>query len=67
MNYSRCLYVIVTGCLLGGCATDVVLMDPRTGTSTVCRESLRGVNPWSQQEACVGEHLAKGWVKAYGP
>ena len=63
----RNILLILVACLLAGCAADVVMVNPRTGATVVCQESLRGLNPWSQQEACVGEHLADGWVKANGP
>lgn len=63
----RHIWIVVAACLLGGCAADVVMVDPRTGATTVCHESLRGLDPWSQQEACIGEHLAQGWVKTGGP
>ena len=49
--------------LLAGCVSDVVLVNPRTGETDTCPASLRGFNPWSQQEACVGDHLAGGWVR----
>jgi hypothetical protein len=59
----RVLTVIAAACLLTGCAADVVMLNPRTGEKAVCRESLKGFNPWSQQEACVGRHIAEGWVR----
>ena len=45
-------------------ATDVVMRNPRTGETTTCKASLAGFNPWSQQHACIGEHIAGGWVRA---
>jgi|SRR5262245_9046498 len=46
---------------LPGCARDVLMLNPRTGETTTCRAST--LDPWSQQEACVGDHLAHGWRK----
>jgi hypothetical protein len=62
----RYLTVIVAACLLAGCAADVVLSNPRTGETVTCRESLRGLNPWSQKEACVGKYTAEGWIRGSG-
>lgn len=50
--------------LVSGCATDVVMRNPRTGETATCKASLAGFNPWSQQDACIGEHTAGGWVRA---
>jgi len=68
MNSWRVACVALLGavCVLGGCATNVVLVNPRTGETTVCYESFRGLDPWSQQEACIGRHIASGWVRADG-
>jgi hypothetical protein len=65
MRRSRLRYMglIAAACVLAGCAADVVMLNPRTGERAVCRESLRGVNPWSQKEACVGHYTAGGWVR----
>jgi len=60
----RYLALIAAVCLLSGCAADVVMMNPRTGEAASCRASLRGLNPWSQQEACIGDHIAGGWIRA---
>jgi len=38
-----------------------VMLIPRTGETTTCRAST--LDPWSQQEACVGDHIAHGWRK----
>jgi hypothetical protein len=48
---------------VSGCATDVVMVNPRTGETDTCRASLRGFNPWSQQETCIGDHIATGWTR----
>lgn len=47
-----------------GCAYDVMLQNPQAGTTEVCRESLGGLNPWSQTTGCVAEHVAQGWTRA---
>jgi hypothetical protein len=60
----RHLAWIAVVCVLSGCAADVVMLNPRTGETAMCRPSLRGLNPWSQQEACIGEHIAQGWIRA---
>ncbi len=57
----RYLTLIITTCLLMGCARDVVMLNPRTGEAMTCRPSP--LNPWSQQEACVSDHIAQGWRK----
>src|SRR5262249_35184395 len=51
--------LIIAACLLAGCAQHVVMLNPRTGETTTCGTSP--LNPWSQQEACVGEHITQGW------
>ena len=55
--------VIVAASMVSGCATDVVMRNPRTGETATCRASLAGLNPWSQQEGCIGDHIAGGWVR----
>ena len=62
----RCLTLITAAGLLAGCAADVAMINPRTGDTAICRESLGGLNPWSQKEACVGKHFAEGWISADG-
>jgi len=57
----RYLTLIVVACLLPGCATDVAMHNPRTGDTTTCRATLWGLNPWSQQDACIADHIAQGW------
>jgi hypothetical protein len=47
--------------LLHGCARDVVMLNPITGDTAVCPASP--LNPWSQQQACVGDHIAQGWKR----
>jgi hypothetical protein len=60
----RSLPLILAACLLTSCATDVVMVNPRTGEVATCRESLRRLNPWSQKAACVGDYIARGWTRA---
>jgi hypothetical protein len=63
VRYLPLIPLIIVASVLSGCATDVVMMNPRTGETAVCGASLRGLNPWSQQQACIGEHIAGGWTK----
>ena len=58
------LALLAMAAALGGCAEDVALVNPRTGETAVCPASVQGVNPWSQQETCIGDHIAGGWVRA---
>jgi hypothetical protein len=62
----RCLALIAAACLLTGCAADVAMVNPRTGEKATCRESLWGLNPWSQKEACIGQYIAEGWIRDGG-
>jgi len=58
----RHLTLIIAVCLLTGCARDVVMVNPRTGETAVCRASP--LNPWSQQESCIGDQIAQGWKRS---
>jgi len=60
----RYLMLIIAAGFLTGCAADVVMVNPRTGETAICRESLQGLNPWSQKEACVGDYITRGWTRA---
>jgi hypothetical protein len=60
----RSIGLLIAAGLLAGCAADVVMVNPRTGEAAICRESLRGLNPWSQKEACVGDYITRGWTRA---
>jgi len=62
----RYLALIVATYVLTGCAADVVMVNPRTGETAICRESLEGLDPWSQKEACIGEYVAGGWIRDGG-
>jgi len=55
----RYLMLIAAACVLTGCARDAVMLNPRTGETTICPASA--LNPWSQQEACVGDYMTQGW------
>ncbi len=57
----RYLMLIVAACFATSCAEDVVMLNPRTGETVTCRAAP--LNPWSQQEACVGDHIAQGWKR----
>jgi hypothetical protein len=46
-----------------GCADDVTMRNPRTGATEVCRQSLQGLDPWSQTMTCVANHEAQGWKR----
>jgi hypothetical protein len=60
----RYLIIIVAAGFCAGCAADVVMVNPRTGEAGICRDELLGLNPWSQKEACVGDYLTRGWIRA---
>ncbi len=60
------LGLVAAACVVSGCAADVVMVDPRTGATAVCPASLRGLDPWSQQETCIGHHIAGGWTRLSG-
>jgi len=48
---------------LAGCSQDIALKDPATGAIATCRAGgLVDLNPWSQQDMCVEDHVAEGWV-----
>ena len=57
----RHLALIIAVSLLTGCARDMVMVNPRTGTQATCPASP--LNPWSQQDACIGDHIAQGWKR----
>jgi hypothetical protein len=40
-----------------------LMQNPRTGATDVCRDSLHGLNPWSQTMACVAGYEAQGWIR----
>jgi len=63
LRYLAAIVVVVLAAMSGGCVSDVILINPRTGETDTCTASLHGFNPWSQQEACIGEHITSGWVR----
>ncbi len=59
----RYLVLIVMASVMTGCASDVVLRNPRTGETVTCEASLKGLNPWSQHETCIGGYIERGWIR----
>ncbi len=59
----RYVLMFVLSCLMTGCATDVVMRNPRTDETMTCKASWKGLNPWSQQEACIAKYIQRGWVR----
>jgi len=57
----RYLIPLIVAGVLTGCASDVVVLNPRTGERATCPASP--LNPWSQQESCIGQHMAQGWKR----
>jgi uncharacterized protein YceK len=57
----RYVMLVVAAYVLSGCSADVVMVNPRNGETTTCPASPW--NPWSQQEACIGDHTAQGWKR----
>jgi hypothetical protein len=45
-------------------ARNVTMQNPRTGEAVICRQSLGGLDPWSQTGTCVASYLAQGCVQA---
>jgi uncharacterized protein YceK len=58
----RILVVAIALCLLTGCADPVTVQNPRTSETVTCGSQSWELNPWSQHDACVADHLAQGWV-----
>lgn len=57
--------LILVACASSGCTErDVVMENPHSGKTEICRQSLQGLDPWSQTMACVAAHEAQGWVRA---
>ena len=54
--------LIVLGCLIAGCADDIVMQNPRTGETATCAQSFAGSDPWSQTYACAAARAEQGWV-----
>ena len=51
-------------CIASGCANDVVVQNPRNGATEICRQSLHGLDPWSQTMSCVAGYVAQGWTRS---
>ena len=47
---------------LAACSSPVVVQNSQTGETVTCSEGAADWSPWSQQQACVGDHIARGWV-----
>jgi hypothetical protein len=47
---------------LAACSSPLVLQNPQTGETVTCTEGVGDWSPWSQQQACIGDHIAQGWV-----
>jgi hypothetical protein len=54
--------LLVSSFLLAGCTGGARLQDPRTGAHIDCGTETIDLNPWSQTDACVAEHIAQGWT-----
>ena len=64
----RRLSLLIAILALSGCSEDVALHNPRTGEATTCRAgTLAEINPWSQVDMCVEDHVAEGWVRDTPP
>jgi hypothetical protein len=54
--------------LLAGCGEPfgepVIVQNPQTGETVLCKTEASEWNPWSQGDACVAGHLAEGWMIA---
>jgi hypothetical protein len=60
----RYLALTVALALLAGCADPVVVQNPKSGEKLLCKTPASEWNPWSQDDACVAEHIAEGWTIA---
>jgi hypothetical protein len=58
----RYLGLIAVALLMSGCAADVVMLNPRTGDTRICR--AHPMDPWSQQQACIGDLVTQGWKRS---
>lgn len=61
---ARYIPLLVVAGVSTGCADDVVMKNPQTGVTEICRQSVRGLDPWSQVMSCVADHAAQGWTRA---
>jgi len=47
---------------LAACSSPLAVQNPHTGETVTCTDGASDWSPWSQQQACVGDHIAQGWV-----
>jgi hypothetical protein len=60
----RRLSLMIALFALSGCNHDVALRNPVTGEVATCRAgTLADINPWSQVDMCVEEHVSEGWTR----
>ena len=62
----RHLSLMIAAAMLASCA-DVIVKNPQTGAVETCQQSAYGLDPWSQTQACVADHLAQGWIRVDHP
>jgi hypothetical protein len=50
--------------MLGGCGSGVeAVQDPQTGQTVTCTgPGMSDMDPWSQRDACIADHVAQGWT-----
>jgi hypothetical protein len=63
----RVATIIAAGLMLAGCSSPFIVQNPRTGETVVCEEGAYELNPWSQHDACVADHVAQGWTVTSAP
>jgi hypothetical protein len=55
-------FVIAIFFILTGCTGGAVVQDPRTGQRLDCGTEGIDLDPWSQTDRCIADHLAQGWT-----
>jgi hypothetical protein len=63
----RPVILILATCLLGACAQDVTMWNPRTNETRICSGSPGGIDPYSQNYACAAGLAAQGWRQINQP
>jgi len=64
----RVAAIMTAGLLLAGCSGPIVVENPRTGETIVCSAGgAAELNPWSQHDACVADHVTEGWAVSRAP
>jgi hypothetical protein len=63
----RYITLVLAAGMFAGCASGIVIKDPRTAASATCAQSLAGLDPWSQTYACAAQQAAQGWRVVNGP